>query len=270
MVQARLIEASEPRWVTVDVADQEQINSRTTGVEQVALWALEQIGFRALLTRLRLTPLMQRAIVGQIVARMAHPASERETYRWLCEDSALQEYLDTDFSSGSHMQLYRASDALVQHREAIESHLYETVESFFGLGPTVTLLDLTNTYLEGSGTRQSRARRGHSKEKRSDCPLITLALVLDGHGFVQRSRVFEGNVCEFRTLQPMLEGLNAPADAIVVMDRGIATEANLAWLRKEDRRYLVVSRERKRIFDAEQPTSTTTRSGQDLQLYEVN
>jgi len=77
-----------------------------------------------------------------------------------------------------------------------------------------------------------KARRGHSKENRSDCPLVTLGLVLDGSGFVRRSAVFAGNVGEGQTLAGMLEGLNAPAGALVVMDRGIASEANLAWLRE--------------------------------------
>ena len=69
---------------------------------------------------------------------------------------------------------------------------------------------------------------GHSKEKRSDRPLVTLGLVLDVSGFVRRSRVFAGNVREHVTLQGMLKDLGAPADALVVMDRGIATEAQVA------------------------------------------
>ena len=54
----------------------------------------------------------------------------------------------------------------------------------------MTLYDLTNTFFEGAAAAQPKARRGHSKEKRSDCPLLTLGLVLDGSGFVRRSEVF--------------------------------------------------------------------------------
>ena len=139
-------------------------------------------------------------------------------------------------------QLYRASDALVDHREAIEAHLYAVTQQLFGLGPAVTLLDLTNTYLEGEAKGQPRAQRGHSKEKRSDCPLITLALVLDDNGLVQRSRVYAGNVSESSTLEAMLAGLQAPADAIVVLDRGVATEANLTWLKERKLRSKVDGR----------------------------
>ncbi|HCZ17231.1 MAG TPA: transposase, partial [Candidatus Accumulibacter sp.] len=128
------------------------------------------------------------------------------------------------------MSLYRASDVLMKHREAIEARLFGTVRTLFGLEETITLYDLTNTYFEGEVPSNRKAKRARSKEKRSDCPLITLGLVLDGSGFVRRSQTFEGNVSEAGTLAGMLTGLDAPAGALVIMDAGIATEANVAWL----------------------------------------
>ena len=68
----------------------------------------------------------------------------------------------------------------------------------------MTLYDLTNTFFEGAAAAQPKAERGHSKEKRSDCPLLTLGLVLDGSGFVRRSEVFSGAVNEDKTLASML------------------------------------------------------------------
>ena len=112
----------------------------------------------------------------------------------------------------------------------------------------------------------SKAARGHSKEKRSDCPLLTLGLVLDGSGFVRRSEVFAGSVREQDTLESMLAALGAPAGALVVMDRGIATEDRVAWLREAGYRYLVVSRERRRAFDAAAATAHVTRSGRTVHL----
>ena len=102
----------------------------------------------------------------------------------------------------------------------------------FDLQPTVTLFDLTNTFFEGAASRQPKAQRGHSKDKRSDCRLLTLGLVLDGAGFVRRSKVFAGRVDEHRTLAGMLEALAAPRGALVVM-RGVATEDRIQWLRQE-------------------------------------
>ena len=92
----------------------------------------------------------------------------------------------------------------------------------------------------------SKVHRGHSKEKRSDCPLVTLGLVVDGSGFVRSSQTFAGNFAEAETLATMLTGLNAPPGALVVMDAGIASEANIDWLKSHGYRYLVVSCERTR------------------------
>ena len=139
----------------------------------------------------------------------------------------------------------------------------------FDLHPTVTLYDLTNTYFEGEAGGQPKARRGHSKEKRTDCPLLTLGLVLDASGFVRRSQVFAGNVREHHTLAEMLDALNAPRAALVVMDRGIATEDRVQWLRDEGYRYLVVSRERTRHFDAEAAVRIETASSHGVHLHKV-
>ena len=140
----------------------------------------------------------------------------------------------------------------------------------FDLEPTITLYDLTNTFYEGEAADQPKAQRGHSKEKRSDCPLLTLGLVLDGGGFVQRSRVFAGNVREDRTLAEMLSALKAPVGARVVLDRGIATAEQLRWLRENGYRYIVVSRERRRRFDAEAATAHRTRRGGTVHLHKVD
>ena len=239
---------------------------RSVGVEQAGLWALEQVGLMPLLEEVGVNGALRAAAAGLIVGRMAHPASERETHRWLGRDSGLGELLGVDYEAMGAMQLYRASDALVKHRHAIEARLYEPAMDLFGLSATVTLFDLTNTYFEGDADGQPLARHGHSKEKRNDRPLLTLGLVLDGSGFVSRSRVFAGNVREQTTLQGMLDGLGAPAEALVVMDRGIATEARIAWLRESGYRYLVVSRQRRREFDAKTAEAIDTASGRTLHL----
>ena len=135
-----------------------------------------------LLAGLGVNGALRAAATGSIVGRLAYPASERATHAWLGERSALGELLGVDFETMGAMQLYRASDALMKHREAIESHLFDTAMDLFDAAPTVTLYDLTNTFFEGEAAKQPKARRGHSKEKRGDCPLLTLGLVLDGSG----------------------------------------------------------------------------------------
>ena len=253
----------------VDVDSLELIRPRSVGVEHVALWAMDQLGLRTRFEELGIGASLRAAAVGSIVARMAQPGSERAARRWLGERSALGELLGVDFQTLGPMQLYRASDALMTHREAIEEHLFDRAMGLFDLHPTVTLYDLSNTYFEGEAREQPKARRGHSKDKRTDCPLLTLGLVLDGSGFVRRSQVFAGNVREHHTLAQMLEALNAPRGARVVMDRGIATEDRVQWLRDNGYRYVVVSRERTRHFDPEAALRIETASKHRVHLHKV-
>ncbi len=260
-------EAPSEDLQTVEVGSVELMRPRSVGVEQVGCWALEQLGVGELLEELGLNGPMRAAAMGAIVGRLARPGSERATWGWLRRRSGLGELLEVDFETLPLMQMYRASDALMKHREAIERHLFTRAMGLFDLEPRVTLFDLTNTFFEGKAARQPKAQRGHSKEKRSDCRLLTLGLVLDGAGFVRRSEVFAGRVDEHRTLAGMLEALEAPRGALVVMDRGVATEDRIGWLQQEGYRYLVVSRQGRRQFEAEAAVTVETASKKTLQLH---
>ena len=261
--------AGAPEVQTLEVDSLILSRPRTVAVEAVGLWAMAQVDFVGLLAGLGLTGPQRAAVLGVILGRLAAPGSELATQRWLTERSALGELLDVDFEAMSLMQFYRAADVLMRHREAIEGALFARVSELFGLDWSVTLYDLTNTYFEGEAAANPKAQRGHSKEKRRECPLLTLGLVLDGSGFVRRSQVFAGNVVEGTTLEAMLQGLGAPPGALVVMDRGIATEDNLTWLREQGYRYLVVSRERQRQFDASDATELETAGGERVSLQRV-
>lgn len=264
--QATTAKSPAPDFHDVDIDSLQQTQPRSVGVEHVALHALEQVGFVKKLAELGINGVMRAAILGNLIGRMAEPASELATWNWLQTHSALGELIDVDFNSMSHMGLYRASDLLMRHRAAIEDHLFSSIQTLFSLEETVTLYDLTNTYFEGEAAANPKASNGRSKEKRSDCPLVTLGLVLDGSGFVRRSRTFDGNVTEGITLAGMLTGLGAPTGALVIMDAGIATEANLAWLVEHGYRYLVVRRAGARQFDDTQAVAIETAGGQTLRL----
>lgn len=242
-------EKSEAVYQEVDVNSLELVRPRSVGVEHIGLSALSWLGLSEILESMGLNGIQRAVAVGGVIARMAAPGSELSTRHRLREKSALGELLDVDFEGLPLMRLYRVSDLLVRHRDDIEKALFARINDLFSLPTTITLYDLTNTCFEGEMSGNARAAHGHSKEKRSDCPLVTLGLVLDGSGFVRRSRMFEGNVSEPVTLEGMLCGLDAPREAMVIMDRGIATEANIAWLVEHSYRYLVVSREQNRRFD---------------------
>jgi transposase len=254
----------------VDVNSLELVRPRSIGVEHIGLWAMRQVGFAELLIEAGISGPLRSAILGVLIGRMAAPGSELATHRWLRQQSGLGELLDVDFGRIPLMTLYRASDALMKHRDMIERTLFNRVHDLFGLETTVTLYDLTNTHFEGAAVTNPKAKRGRSKQKRSDCPLVTLGLILDGSGFVRRSETFEGNASEGKTLEHMLKNLGAPNGALVVMDAGIATEANLTWLGEHGYRYLVVSRERARQFEAQTAIPIETAAGSTVHIQRVD
>ena len=137
---------------------------------------------------------------------MIHPGSERETVRWLRDTSAVGELL------GSRVKVYdtalhRTAVLLWEHHVAIEQELSNRAREIFSLKETVILYDLTNTYCEGSKRGSKIAKHYKSKEKRNDCPLITLSLTIDEEGFPKQSKVWKGNVSEPDTLEDILLGL---------------------------------------------------------------
>ena len=152
------------------------------------------------------------AAMGNIAARMLLPGSELSTHDWLQKQSALGELLNFEYEKQGLSALYRASDLLWTHHEAIEDFLYKQHVALFEVEESITLYDLTNTFFEGTGKYNDHAAYGHSKERRNDCPLVTLDLVLDGSGFSRRSRIFPGNVSEPATLKKMIEQLRSPVD----------------------------------------------------------
>jgi len=193
---------------------------------------------------------------------MAFPSSELASYDWLGQCSGLGELLGYDFEAMGLDRLYQGSDQLYKHKAVLERHLYGRERTLFSCEETITLYDLTNTFFEGEVKGVNKAKRGRSKEQRSDRPLITLGLVLDGSGFPRTSEFFPGNASEPETLEAMLRDLNSHTGSTVVMDAGIASEANIAWLVEQGYTYLVVSRKRKREFDDEQAVTVKQAPGQ--------
>jgi transposase len=250
----------------VDINSIQQCKPRTVGAEHVSLEALKELQIPKILEIAGFSGRQQAEALGNIIGRMCAPRSERATANWLKEKSALGELLNYDFIEMPLMQLYRASDRLFENKELIEEKIFECVQDIFNFTPTITLYDLTNTYMEGDAKGNPKAKRGRSKEKRSDCPLITLGLTLDASGFIRHSQVFDGNVSEGSTLEEMLRQLHAPEGALIIMDAGIASEENLEWLTLNHFNYLVVSRERKRDIDMKKTSKIESAGGHQIHL----
>jgi hypothetical protein len=162
--------AEDADYQRVDLATLELVGPRSVGAEHVALAAAQQVGLEVKLAALGLNRHQVAAAMGLIVGRRVFPASELATHPWLQQRSALGELLGYDFGTLDLNRLYRASDRLLTHREALEAHLYGQERDLFALAETLTLYDLTNTFFEGTASANPKAQRGHSKEKRTDCP----------------------------------------------------------------------------------------------------
>jgi transposase len=248
---AQPVDGTDPEqdYHRIDVNHVEALQSRSIGVETLAWHALLQLQLDQKLTALGFSKVELAAAIGNIIGRVASPGSELHTHGWLQSRTALGELLDHDYGSTSLTRLYTISDKLLKHQSALETFLSDQEQSLFDLNRSIVLYDLTNTYFEGQCKQNPKAQFGRSKEKRSDCPLVTLGLVLDGDGFPLSSQVFPGNASEPSTLALMLDELQEKnpipqaSKPVIIMDAGIASADNIAWLIERDYQYLVVSRE---------------------------
>jgi transposase len=243
----------EPAWETVDLNSLHTSVFRTIGGEIAGKWAFEKLGFPGLLGGMGMNRKEIDQVALLVIGRLLHPASERETAFWGQHISALGDLLGADYGHLSHNAIYRISDRLCLKRDHIEAMLAEHEREAYGLKEKIILYDLTNTYLAGSGKRSKLARYGRSKQKRSDSPLLTLALVIDEDGFPKASKVLAGNVSEPETLQEFLKTYKMEFQKrlplftdlpTVVIDAGIATKENLKLVRGEGFHYITVSRVR--------------------------
>lgn len=233
----------QAQYREVDIDTIEHSDIKTVGSEHLAYETAKKINLIRILSECGLSEKEINSAMATIIGRLIAPGSEVSTVKYLRNNSALDEILATDFSNLHKNKLYKISDLLLKHQSAIEQKLYSKEKELFALSEIVTLYDLTNTYFEGESNGNDYGAYGHSKEKRKDCKLVTLALVLDASGFPKKSHIFKGNIAEAGTLQSMLEKISNKK-AVVVMDAGIATEANIAWLNDNDYKYLVISRKR--------------------------
>lgn len=244
----------EQDFRTIDVNAVSSSEGRSVGPEHTGLEAMKALGFFDLFRQLGFTDDESNLATLQIVGRLVHPGSERELRRYAKEQSALDELLGADFSYVGHNMLYRNSDLLFKHKEPIERFLRMRSREIFSLGETIILYDLTNTYFSGNAAGYKKAKRGRSKQKRSDRPLVTLGIVLDEQGFIKCSRIFDPNVGEPLTLVDMINDIHSQVSSetppllvtkpTIVMDAGIASEDNLDLVREHGFSYIVVSRSR--------------------------
>jgi len=234
-------EDQEPDYQTVDVNSVKTYKARSIGGEYISSVGLQRLGLPELLKNLGFKEKEIKLIELLIISRMVYPASEHATVRWAKQLSAIEELLNISLNTLSHSRLYRLSDKLLKHKEEIEKGLSQRERDLFNLQEKIILYDLTNTYFESSRVSEIK-KRGRSKEKRNDQPLVTLGLILDEDGFPKQSHLFAGNISEPGTLEHILDELGSDRRKLIILDAGIATKRNISLIKERGHDYLVVSR----------------------------
>jgi len=157
-------------------------------------------------------------------------------HRWFL-GSAMDQLLDEDFAIAAKNRLYECLDRLDQHRADLFTHLQARWKDLFGATCDVLLYDLTSTYFEGQMEQAPKAKHGYSRDKRSDCRQVVIAVVLSPEGFPLAYEIMPGNTSDKTTLKLFLEKIQTQygkARRIWIMDRGIPTEEALQQMRQSD------------------------------------
>lgn len=171
------------------------------------------------------------------VYRLCDPGSEWRLHRLWFDQTAIGDLLGGDFALAQKDTLYRCHNKLTMHKEALFSHLQEKWKTLFDAKFDVLLYDLTSTYFECDppDNESSKKKFGYSRDKRSDCVQVVVALIVTPDGFPLAYDVLAGNTQDKQTLREFLQKIETQygkANRIWVMDRGIPTEAVLKEMRE--------------------------------------
>jgi transposase len=167
--------------------------------------------------------------------RLIDPGSEWRLHRYWFDHSAMADLLGEDFKIAQKDTLYRCHDRLLEHKEDLFVHLKRRWEELFEARCEVLLYDLTSTYFESDPPFEDKRQFGYSRDKRSDCVQVVIALVVTPEGFPLGYEVMAGNTADNTTLRGFLEKIeqqHGKAERVWVMDRGIPTEEVLAEMRQ--------------------------------------
>ena len=188
--------------------------------------------------------------------RLIDPGSEWRLHRQWYEQTALGDLLGEDFGLVSKDNLYRCLDKLLAHKTELFGFLQQRWKALFQAEFDVLLYDLTSTYFESDPPEAGKRRFGHSRDKRSDCVQVVIALVVTPDGFPLAYEVMPGNTSDKTTLRDFIQRIEAQYGKVGrtwLMDRGIPTEEVLAEMRAaETAIYYLVGTPRGRLNQMEQ------------------
>jgi transposase len=243
---AEAVDTAAPRWEQADLRGLRVERSRDFGECYLALSLWHRLGLDRLLAEL--LPAGREAVAWAhtaallTIARFCGQASELGVAEQWFDATALDDLLGLSCGQVNDDRLYRGLDHLGQHKDALCAHLMQRYRQWFGVRFEFLLYDVTSTYFEGQAERNPQAQRGYSRDQRSGNKQVCIGLVCTPEGLPLAFEVFAGNRADVATVEQIVTQMEAKygeAQRVWVMDRGMVSEANLAFLRERKARYLV-------------------------------
>lgn len=238
--------ASVPCWREVDLSGVRVERLRQFGRVYLGLALWRRLDLHTLLQQL--LPVGREEVGWDLIACVlalgrfcAQPSELSLAERWY-DDTALEDLLGVPLEKINDARLYRGLDTLLPHKDALCQHLLAKYRDWFKVRLEFLLYDVTSTYFEGLAEQNEKAARGYSQDSRPDCKQVCIGLVVTPEGLPVAYEVFAGNRNDVTTLQDIvrqMEDKYGQAQRVWVVDRGIVSEANLAWLRQRGATYLV-------------------------------
>ena len=176
-----------------------------------------------------------------VIARLCEPSSELHVAEDWYRGTALEDLLGVKIEHIYDERLYRALDRVLPHKEALEQHLVRRLGELFQIEYDLLLYDVTSTYFEGVGDPEI-CKRGYSRDHRPDCVQVNVALVVTREGLPLGYEIFAGNIADVDTVEEIVEKMESrygKAQRVWVMDRGMVSAENIAWLQQGHRRYVI-------------------------------
>lgn len=239
-------EELEPEYVQIDTRNVRVERTRDFGGSWIALHLMGLLGLNLLFWDIfrptRAQVQWQAMAQVLIVCHLCSPSSELKIADCLYERTALEDLFALPAHLVNDDRLYRSLDQLLEHKETIEVHLKERMGTLFDLKYDLLLYDVTSTFIEGEGARNEQMKRGYSRDQRSDCKQVCIALVVSRCGMPLGYEVFDGNRADVSTVEDivaLMEKRYGVADRVWVMDRGMISQKNIEFLQKANRRYIV-------------------------------
>ena len=235
-----------PQTVEVQVRGVRIQRPREFGSVCLGLVLWRALGFDDLFARL--LPTGRKEVPWGMVAailtisRLCNPSSELHVAETWYRSTALADLLGVASDAVGKDRLYRAHDRILPLKTAIESHLKERFTTLFDAKYDLLLYDVTSTYFEGEAAQNDQAKRGHSRDKRSDCKQVCIGLVVTREGLPVAYEVFDGNRNDVTTVQEIVESMETKygrTERIWVLDRGMVNPENLTYVRERQGHYIV-------------------------------